>query len=315
VDRAIEELAEIQQGMVARRQLLARGVSRQAIGHRLDCGRLHVVHRGIYAVGHRVIAPDGRRMAAVLFGGPGAVLSHRSAAELHGVRVSARSRTDVTIQAPRRQPEGAVQFHFGRLPEDEITTVRNIPVTSVSRTLFDNAGTLPRRETERCIHEAELKRLSDTLSLPEILARYPRRRGAPIVREILVAGDIGVTVPANVFEDAFLVYVEAIGLPRPETNVRLRLRDRWIVADLLWRQQRVLVELDGRAAHLTRRAFEGDRARDRAATVAGWRPVRITWAQFHGGPEALAGDLRALLQPASVALSSGALASVWNTTQ
>src|SRR5215210_1677909 len=97
VDRAIAALAERQHGVVAREQLVDLGLGRGAIGHRLACGRLHPVHRGVYAAGHRVLSQEGRWMAAVLAAGAGAVLSHRSAAALWRIRLSARRRVEVTV--------------------------------------------------------------------------------------------------------------------------------------------------------------------------------------------------------------------------
>jgi hypothetical protein len=86
IDAAIARLAAAQHGVVARAQLMSAGIDRGAIGHRLHCRRLHPVHRGVYAVGHSLITREGRWMAAVLASGPGAVLSHRSAAALWNLR-------------------------------------------------------------------------------------------------------------------------------------------------------------------------------------------------------------------------------------
>ena len=88
VDAEIARLAERQHGVVATRQLAALGLARGGVARRAQAGRLHRIHRGVYAVGHPVLTVDGRRMAAVLAAGPGAVLSHRSAAALWDLRSS-----------------------------------------------------------------------------------------------------------------------------------------------------------------------------------------------------------------------------------
>jgi very-short-patch-repair endonuclease len=93
-------------------------------------------------------------------------------------------------------------------------------------------------------------------------------------------------------------------------NARLRIGNRWLEVDCLWRAQQLVVELDGRSAHATAAAFERDRARDRLLSVAGLRPVRITWRQLQNDTDALASDLGALLHPPTETLSSGATASV-----
>ncbi len=174
-DRVIAELADRQHGVVARAQLLEMGLGRRVIDHRLKRGALHPVHRGVYAVGHRVLSMEARWMAAVLVGGEGAVLSHRSAAELWGMRTSTRSRIEATV--PRRcHPRPGVQLHFVLVPFDEVTTVRGIPVTTVPRTVLDLAAVVGRRHVERALHEAEVRRLGDRLSLDDLVARHPGRR-------------------------------------------------------------------------------------------------------------------------------------------
>jgi very-short-patch-repair endonuclease len=122
-----------------------------------------------------------------------------------------------------------------------------------------------------------------------------RRAGIPAIRAIIDAGRVGATRTRGDLEVAFLEFLDCVRLQRPETNVWLYVVDRWIEVDCLWRDQRVIAELDSRAFHLTATAFERDRARDRALSAAGWRPIRITWRQLHHGAAALEADLRALL--------------------
>jgi hypothetical protein len=294
IDWVIARLAGRQHGLVARAQLLAVGALPRAIDHRVERGRLHLVHRGVYAVGHRVLSPAGGWMAAVLACGEGAVLSHRSAAALWEIRSTSRADVDVTVHRKLRRRPG-IQCHHSDLPPDEVTTLRGIPVTTPARTLLDLAAVLDRRRVERAANEAEIRRLADTLSLEDLVARHPCRVGLPTIRAILEAGAIGAAVTRSELEDRFLVFLEGAGLPRPQVNAALWLRERWIEADCLWRPQRLVVELDGHATHRTAAAYEGDRRRDRALSAAGWRVVRVTWRQLHGEPEALAADLRTLL--------------------
>jgi predicted transcriptional regulator of viral defense system len=167
-DEAIAELAERQHGVVSRTQLLEVGLGRRAIGHRLARSRLHPVHSGVYAVGHRVLSREGRWMAAVLGGGDRAVLSHRSAAALWCLRPTGRTRIEVTVPRWRRKRAG-VQVHVARLPGDEVTVVRGIPVTTVSRTLLDLASVLDRRQMERACNEAEVRELAGRLSVSDLI--------------------------------------------------------------------------------------------------------------------------------------------------
>jgi predicted transcriptional regulator of viral defense system len=292
-DWAIRELAERQHGVVARRQLLELDMRPGSIVDRITSGRLHPVHRGIYVVGHRLITPRGRWMAGVLAGGREGALSHRAAGRLWNL-VSNAGQVDVTV--PRARPNRpGLRWHVGALPADERTVKDGIPVTTVPRTLLDLATVLRPDRLQRALHEAEVQRLYDRLSVPDLLARHPHRRGAAALRRILATTELGRNVTRNDFEQAFLSFLDEYGLPRPEVNEPLWLAGCSIEPDCLWRAQRAIVELDSFGVHGTRKLFESDRARDRALTIAGWRAVRVTWRQLQYQRTALARDFHALL--------------------
>jgi Transcriptional regulator, AbiEi antitoxin/Protein of unknown function (DUF559) len=294
LDRAIAELAERQHGVVARRQLLDLGLSPRAIEYRLTIGRLHPVHRGVYAVGHSVLSVDGLRMAAVLAGGERAVLSGRAAGSAWAIWRSSGVASEVT--APRGlRSRGCLRFRQARLPADEITTLRGIPITTVPRTLFDLAAVLPRRQLTRAIHEAEVERLWDRLSLHDLIARYPRARGTANLRAVLRDREGASEVPRDEIEDLFIAVVRRFGLPMPSMGQRLQVGRRWFEPDCVWERQKLIVELDGRQVHGTGRNFESDRARDRALVAAGWLVVRLTWRQLCAEPGAVAADLSSVL--------------------
>ncbi len=286
LDLRIAALAARQHGVVARRQLQALGIGRGAIDYRLQRGRLHLVHHGVYAVGHPVLSQFGRWMAAVLACGPGSALSHQDAAALRGIRANTRSRIDVTV--PRRlQPRPGIHPHRAVLPPDEITTINGIPTTTVPRTLLDLAAVLPRQAVHRAVAEAEVLRLADPLSLATLLDRHPRARGITKLR------DHDPALTRSELEARFLAFLDAAALPRPSVNSRFE----GLEVDFAWPARRLIVELDGYAFHATRRAFERDRARDRRLQSRGWRVIRITWRQLHDDRRSLAAELRALLQP------------------
>lgn len=293
-DWLISALAELQHGVVARAQLLAAGLGAGAIDHRLKCGRLRRIHQGVYAVGHRRLSARGWWMAGVLACGEGAALSHLPAAQLLGVRPGAGRRTEVTSRTWRRSRRGLI-IHCGRLPPDEITELHGIPVTTVPRTIFDLAAIQGRDQVENALHEADVRRLWDALSLHDLIARYPGRRGAATIRAILRDRDYDRKVTGNTFERAFRRFATRFELPVPEFNTDLVIRGRELQPDCLWPEQRLMVELDGFAVHGTRQSFESDRERDRFLQVAGWRIVRITWRQLRRGQRALARDLSDLL--------------------
>jgi len=293
-DRLIADLASRQHGLVARRQLFSMGLGRGAIDWRIRTGRLHPVHRGVYMVGHRAKTANAWWMAAVLAGGDDAVLSHRSAAALHRIRQWARPSDDVTVPRALHR-RGRIVWHRAALPDDEVTMTDGIPVTTPVRTIFDLAALLDRRQVERAMHEAEVRQLLDALSLRDLLARHPSARGAGTIEAILASKDCAFAYTRNDFEELFHSFLVDRGFPIPRFNVRIWLANRWIEADAVWDEERVIAELDGRAVHNSDRNFDGDRARDRRLQAIGWRVARITWRQLNDEPEEVEADLRDLL--------------------
>jgi very-short-patch-repair endonuclease len=287
-DRAIGALAERQHGVVGRAQLSELGVGDGAIEHRVRLGRLRPVHRGVYTIGHRLLTQDGRWMAAVLAYGPGTVLSHRAAAALWGMRGG--TWVEVTVASGRRARDG-IQVHRAALPEDERTTHREIPTTTVPRTLLDLSAGVTKRHLRGALREAEHLRLSDPLSLHDIVARYPRRPGLKAIKALLAEASVGARIIRSELEERFQDFLVRAGLPLPQTNVVIEGYE----VDCVWPEQRLIVELDGHASHSPTHAFELDRARDRRLEAAGWRVIRITWRQLEQEPDLVEADLRRLL--------------------
>jgi very-short-patch-repair endonuclease len=287
--RQIAALAARQHGVVSRAQLLALWLGQGAIDHRVVRGLLHPVHRGVYAVGHSVLGPRGQWLAAVLAAGPGAVLSHSSAAALWGIRDAARARPEVTVARRRRLT--SVTTHRIALAEDEITINDGIPVTTPARTLVDLAEQLTPQRLERAVHEAEYRRLTSPLSVDALLTRHPKRRGTAALRTILNRNDLGRTRTKTELEIAFLAFLDAHHIERPKVNEPIGP----YTVDALWPEQRLIAELDSRQAHHTTKAFEDDRARDRDLLTNGYRVLRITWRHLHEDERTIATQLRALL--------------------
>ena len=294
-DRRIAAVAARQHGVVARAQLRALGLERGAIEHRLRAGRLSGVHRGVYAVGHARLTPQGWWMAAVLAYGKGAVLSHRTAAAHWGLRASAARLIEVSI--PSRAGcvgrRGINLHRSSTLSSMEVTEHEGIPVTTPARTLIDLAGVVPSRALRRALDEAERLRLFDLHALEAVIASHLGHRGAGVLAAVLLEHDVGTTLTRSELEERFLVLCDAHDLPRPAVNALL---GRYEV-DFLWRAERLIVETDGRASHATRAAFERDRARDARLTVAGYRVVRLTYRQVVAEPAAAAELMTRLLRP------------------
>jgi very-short-patch-repair endonuclease len=292
-DRAIARLAAGQHGVVAIRQLLAMGLTRDEVDYRLGAGRLHSIHAGVYAVGVPSLTRRGRWTAAVLAGGPGALLSHRSAAVLWGMVRSGASEIHATV--PRRLgSRGPLRFHLSAVPADERTERGGIPVTGPFRTLLDLATQTTPHELERAVHECEVLRLADAMSVESFLDRHSGRRGVGRLRAAIATLEGGALRTRSPLEDRFLAFVAERGLPRPETNVRVRTPTGPVEVDCLWRASGLVVELDGRAYHDTRRGFDRDPARRRALAVAGLNVVVVTSRHLARDADTLESDLRAL---------------------
>jgi very-short-patch-repair endonuclease len=235
-------------------------------------------------------------MAAVLSAGPGAVLSHLSAAALWRIRESSSGPIHVTL-ARKSTSSRRVRRHHVALPDDEITVHEGIPVTSVPRTVLDLAATSSTDQVESAIRQVEYLQLYDRLSLPNLIERYPGRRGNARVRAALARIEgLPAGRPKSPLEERFLPFLRRHGLPRPRLNDWIFVGERRFQVDCHWVGSGQIVELDSWQGHGTRSAFRDDRARDRILGAAGYEVTRISWAQLDDEPGAIAADLRRLLQ-------------------
>ena len=200
----------------------------------------------------------------------------------------------MTCPAGRIVRRRGINSRQSALRDDEWLRRDGIPVTSPFRTIFDLAAVLKVRELERAFHEAEARQLTDRISLPLLLERYPGRRGSRNLRALLEAGQPA-DITRNDFEEAFVALVDRYGLRRPRMNADLAIRGRFLEIDALWEGERVAAELDSRSIHGTRKKFESDRHRDRILVAEGWRTMRITWRQLQEEPEEIAEDLNKAL--------------------
>jgi predicted transcriptional regulator of viral defense system len=286
----VAEIATRQHGVIAVWQLRALGIGRGVIQRWLALGRLHRVHRGVYAVGHRRLNIRGRWMAAVLACGRDALLSHRPAAALWELLPAGGARIDVTVVASSRAQRRGIALHQVRHlhPEDR-TVIDAIPVTSLARTLLDVAETT--RALERAWDTAERLRLLDVRAVEEMCRRSPGRHGLKSVGALLRDRTRRVPDTKRELEARFFDFCRAHGLPLPACNVLVEGYE----VDAYWAEQRLIVELDSWEFHHDRRAFERDRERDAVLQAAGYRVIRITWRRLTNHPEAVASLLRALL--------------------
>jgi hypothetical protein len=295
-ERALAERASGQHGVVARRELLELGFSRDQIKRMRAVRRLHAVHRGVYAVGHGVLSARGHWMAAVLACGPDALLGHRSCAALAGVRRTAISYVEVIVPARRGQIDGVRAYIRPDLAPQDRHEIDGIPCTSLARTLLDLAAILPRREIERACDEAEVQRLFDLRAIEDVLERSPGCHGAPLLRAVLAEHRIGTTLTRFELEARAFALLDRAGIRRPEVNVRVVCRNGFAPeVDFLWRRERLVLETDGGRFHSTPRQIERDRHKEAELVCAGYRVLRATWRQVERQPEQVARMVRAAL--------------------
>ncbi|MGI8573344.1 MAG: DUF559 domain-containing protein [Solirubrobacteraceae bacterium] len=294
-------LASRQHVVFSLEQLIGLGWTVRAVQQRTTADQLHRIHRAVYSLVPRtMLTRDGRFMAAVLACGPGAVLSHRSAADLVGVRGDASSGIDVTVPVRSSRRHEGIRLHRSvTLAPEDCTIVNGIPCTTVARMFLDVAEVLRRRQVERALDQAEILGLFNLWAIQGQLERNPTRLGAKKLRAALDAHLPGTTPTWSELEERFLALVRRAALPEPEVNAWIVLdgREPALRVDFVWRAHRLAVETDGHETHRTRLAFEQDRRRDQRLTVAGWRPLRVTWRQLTRTPAQVTETLLALLRP------------------
>lgn len=295
-DVEIADIAYRQHGLVTLDQLRGVGMSESAVCGRVVAGRLHRVHDGVFAVGHLVRTEEARMLAAVLACGPEAVLSHRSAGALWGIRADRCE--DVDVIAPRRRgrsPAGIAAHRDGAVRPSDRTVVDLIPCTTVERTLLDLAAILSIHELRRALAEAEVLRVVDLVVLRRLIRHCRGRRGVARLRMLVDEIHPEAKRTRSELERMFLRMCDRAGLPTPEVNVALRVGTYTYKPDFLWRGEGVIVEADSIRFHNTHSAFQGDRRREQRLQAEGWRVSRCTWEQVEREPRALATIIRSLL--------------------
>jgi very-short-patch-repair endonuclease len=274
-DLVLARIASRQHGVVSAAQLRAARLTRQSVSKRVKAGRLHPVHRGVYAVGHTNLSFEGRCLAAVLALGGGAVVSHLSAAALWRMRRPSEGPLDVTLPGDggRRRRRGIRIHRSSTLIAGVVTRRGGIAVTTPKRTVRDLRATssLP-------VFRAAVRRALDL----RLISSEDLRAPADLARSEL--------------ERIFLALCRRHRLPQPEVNASVGPYE----VDFLWRDRRLVVETDGFRYHADRAAFESDRARDARLQRLGFRVLRFTHRQVMRRTPVVAA-LRPLLAQSSLA--------------
>jgi very-short-patch-repair endonuclease len=286
----LERLAAAQFGVVTFAQLRELGFSKGAISRSTEARRLLRIHRGVYAVGHRALSAHGRALAAVLACGDGALLSHRSAAWLHGLQSWAPREPEVTV-ANSGHRRARIRLHrTGLLTPADACERERLPTTSLARTMLDIAAEETPRRVRNAVERAERLGLLDLDSIDSQLARRPGVRGAGCLRRELEIYRDPIFSRAR-SERLFRALVKRAGLPMPAINTFVAGHE----IDAYWEQARFAVEVEGWEAHRTRAAFENDHLRQENLKLAGIDSVRITARRIEREPAKVGQRLAILL--------------------
>jgi hypothetical protein len=287
----VAAIADRQWGRVHCRQLRECGISEARISRWVTDGYLHRVYPRVYAVGHPSGDIEADLAAALLYAGPGAMLSHETAAWWWDL--TDREPRTVDVSSPRECRSPTARGHrpvrvHGRRKLDRVWN-RGLPVTTVAQTLLDFASVNSFRRIRYALANADYRRLLDVEALHEVAGRG--RPGSKALGRALAKHlpELGST--RSEFERRMLELCESSGLPIPEVNVRVC----GMTVDALWREQRVVVEVDGEGNHGTPTQIARDHDRDLRLRAAGFTVLRYAWGQLQRRPDLVAADLRRAL--------------------
>jgi hypothetical protein len=272
---------------VKRTQLLEAGVTKHEIDRRLRTGALIPEHRGVYRVGHRAPSVEARYLAAAWACGEAAVLCGKAAAYLQSLTKGGPPPAEVMAPVARRL-RGIITHRVRRINAQETTVLRGIPITTVPRTLVDVAKDMGDEELAHACHEAGVRYRTTPRHVEAVLARSPNAPGAGKLRRI-ISGDTPIIL--SKLERGFLRRLREARLPLPRTNRPAGAH----YVDCRWPERGLTVELDSYTFHHSRRAWEQDRRRERAARRRGDDFRRYTWADVFDEPEEMLCELRGLV--------------------
>lgn len=288
--RPLAAKAAAQYGVVTGAQLAELGYSSSAVRRAEASGRLHRIHRDVFAVGHPALSRHGQCLAAVLARGEGGLLSYRSAGWLWGLEPTLEMPIEVSV---RWRGHGRSPLHLHHCPAlrpDDSGSSEGVPVTAVPRTLLDIASIVPSWRLERAVDRAERMDLLELSDVERLLADVRGHPGRGKLRAALdLSSEPGFTRSRG--EKRMLRLVREAGLPRPKVNLFIE----GFEIDFFWEAERFAVELDGWDAHRTRKSFESDPLRQEELKLAGIEMIRITGRRLRRNPQEIAERLKVLL--------------------
>jgi very-short-patch-repair endonuclease len=285
-DVRLAEFAARHHGLFRAADADEHGLTRRQLTYRVRQGRIERLGPGVFRMAGVPVTRDQRLLSAAWRSD--GTISHRTAIEVHELVDRLSGRPHVTVRAERGHVFPDVVGHRSRdLLDREITTVREIPVTTVARSLVDCGLTVTEAQLEKAVHRALHRGLT---SITEVAACYRRisaqgRNGAGPIGDLLRAIDPAMAPAESELEVELLAALRRHGVQEPVRQFEVRVDGNLYRLDLAYPEHRVFLEGDGFGVHGGRSAFESDRLRQNELVLEGWWPLRFTWRQITRSPE------------------------------
>lgn len=288
-EKLVARIASRAHGVVTRDELLTAGLTPKQIERRIAKGLLIRGYPAVYRVGHNAPSVEARYMAAVKAGGDEALLCDSAAGYLLDLLRSRTVPPPEVLTPTARRIKGLRTRRTRRIDPRDATTFKNIPVTTVPRTLVDLAAVLDEEALARACHEAGVKYRTTPMQVEAVLQRRPNAPGAGKLRRIM-GGDVKVLL--SKLEERFIERVKEEGLPLPKTN---KVKDGRRV-DCRWPDKGVTVELDGFRFHNSRHSWDQGLQRERDAYARDDEFRRYGYTDVFEKPDRMFAELRKLLR-------------------
>ncbi len=286
IAQRVRRIAEGQEGVIGRVQLVECGLSGGEISRWIAQGRLIRILPAVYALGHTRITWRGRLFAALLYGGPDSALSHETAAYLWKIAEHRSDRVHVSTTMQRR----SIRFVTTHRPRAlEAVEHEGFRLTGPSRTLVDISLGCPESDLRKALARADFRGHLDPQVLKSLMGRGVG--GSAALRNAIERHMPELARTLSPLEDRLFFLCERHNLPLPEPNV-------WVgglLVDALWRTKRVIVEVDGHANHSSPSQRRRDRERDVSLRSAGYTVLRYTWHEIVHEPARVAAEIRCAL--------------------
>lgn len=288
----VDKVLDDQSGLATRSQLRAAGFTDCRVRSRLHNGSWQLLLPGVILAQTGPTSPAQWRIAGLLYAGSGAVLSHRTAADLHGLRIAVNG-VDVLVPHGRRvRSHGPVLVHQTN-QRIEPVLLAGQPCTPIARTVIDvGLASSWLDDVRAVVSDSVQRRLTTVGDLQKAAETMPRRcsRWVTTALEELAAG------ARSAGEGVFLRLVRDSDLPEPELNARVRTGAGDFFVDALWRRQRVAAEIDGQAYHLGAAQWAKDLRRQNLVVTSGLWVLRFPVRRLRVDPAGVVGELRAALR-------------------